>query len=365
MVDPHQFWQDLRKKNSIAWSNKINAHLVLTHQTACKLISHPQLSTSIYSKVKPVPLPIRSSFELPAEENKEFRKLIHECFNKYVLPIKLIQKSCIKHIDALLDRVCDFVTEFSVPLSRSLTSKLLGVSDSECEKLEKLLCIASENSGIQQQAAGEIVVERLLKAIESKKNSVETSLFDQLITLWKKNNHDPLNLVSYIAQIIYSLTQRTANQLTTNAVLAFTQWPALQAEIYDGGYELAQKAANESARCEPINQAIPRVATSQFVIDNYTTKENDLVLIVLSSVCRDEKYFSFPHRFILDRKERSLAFGRGVHTCLGGDISLLSAAIAIDEIIKRSIITLSENCSFFTDIGRVCTRLPVLVSSRR
>ncbi len=65
-------------------------------------------------------------------------------------------------------------------------------------------------------------------------------------------------------------------------------------------------------------------------------RKGDLVIVVLNSANHDPAQFSDPEVFDITRqKSRHLAFGKGIHACLGAPLARLEGEIAINSLVKR------------------------------
>jgi cytochrome P450 len=95
------------------------------------------------------------------------------------------------------------------------------------------------------------------------------------------------------------------------------------------------------ARDEMIRYCAPaqwfgRTLRKPFTIHGTTIKPGQRVITLLASANRDEREYSQPDEFIWNRRiERSLAFGRGQHFCLGFHLARLEIAILVQEWLKR------------------------------
>ncbi len=81
---------------------------------------------------------------------------------------------------------------------------------------------------------------------------------------------------------------------------------------------------------------IARRAMRDVEVGGAQIKEGDMVLVSWSSANRDEKEFSCPAEFDLDREgNRHIAFGAGPHRCAGSNLARMNLRIAIEEILRR------------------------------
>jgi cytochrome P450 len=80
-----------------------------------------------------------------------------------------------------------------------------------------------------------------------------------------------------------------------------------------------------------------RVVTRDVELGGVRLSAGDRIVVAFSSANRDEALFEHPDRFDPDRARLRdhLAFGKGIHTCLGAGLSRLEARVALEELSRR------------------------------
>lgn len=87
--------------------------------------------------------------------------------------------------------------------------------------------------------------------------------------------------------------------------------------------------------CAPA-QWFARTARKPFTLHGETIRPGQRVITLLASANRDEREYPEPDEFIWDRRiQRSLAFGRGQHFCLGYHLARLEVAVLLEEWLRR------------------------------
>jgi cytochrome P450 len=95
-------------------------------------------------------------------------------------------------------------------------------------------------------------------------------------------------------------------------------------------------AVEEFLRIDPPATALARTATVDTAIAGEVVREGEQVAVYLASANRDPRRFERPDEFDLDRAENThLAFGWGVHRCLGRQLALLELAVSLEEVVRR------------------------------
>lgn len=96
------------------------------------------------------------------------------------------------------------------------------------------------------------------------------------------------------------------------------------------------RALEEFLRYESPVQALGRTCTRDTILDGEKLKAGDKLWIVWAAANRDPKEFSEPDRLDLDRvPNRHLAFGVGIHRCLGSHLARAMARVALEELLAR------------------------------
>lgn len=100
---------------------------------------------------------------------------------------------------------------------------------------------------------------------------------------------------------------------------------------------LVPQAVEECLRHETPGQMIARVAAEEMEWHNQTIRPNEAVLLVLGSANRDETVFPAPDRVDLARGNlnQHLAFGRGTHSCLGGQLVRMQLQAALQVLLQE------------------------------
>jgi cytochrome P450 len=121
-----------------------------------------------------------------------------------------------------------------------------------------------------------------------------------------------------------------------NAILALLQNPSqMQALRENPG--LLPGAVEELLRYDsPVARAMTRWVAQDTVLAGQNLRRGDLIIVIPASANRDETRFANPVELDLSRQNNShLAFGKGVHYCLGAPLARLEGEVALAALLRR------------------------------
>ncbi|MEV4315706.1 cytochrome P450 [Actinocrispum sp. NPDC049592] len=245
-------------------------------------------------------------------------------------------------VDGLLDRMAgqrevDLLRALSFPMSMAVTCRLLGIPPADEDAFRRWTeTIFTTNDPARMNEAVRAVDEYLVGVVEAKRADPADDLITSLINA--RENGDRLSdreLVSTCALMFVAGYETTAS-MVGNAVLALLQNPAKLAELKQDP-SLMPNAVDELLRFDgPVNVATLRSTATEVRIGDVTIPQGQFVLVSLISANRDGEKFPDPDRLDFTRPlGGSLAFGHGIHYCLGAPLSRVEIEVALSRLLAR------------------------------
>ena len=154
------------------------------------------------------------------------------------------------------------------------------------------------------------------------------------------HDEDPATLSPEdIASILFSLSfagHETTNNLIGNCVRRLLDVPERWARLVDSP-ELIAGAVDEVLRYDPSVPVWRRVTTRPVTLGGVALPEGAKLFLWLAAAGRDAAVFPEPDAFDPERpnSRRTLAFGRGIHFCIGSALGRLEATLALEELTRR------------------------------
>ncbi|MEU6478567.1 cytochrome P450 [Streptomyces sp. NPDC047017] len=324
------------------------AWLVVGYAAGRAALADPRLSKD-WSKVSPsFPLGAISSghhmLRADPPDHTRLRRLVAREFTPR--RVEQLTPGIQKTTDALLDRMlaapdgrADLVEALSFPLPISVICELLGVPDLERENFRTWSHDAIGATDVEDRRAAAAAMGRFIRElVAGKRQRPGDDLMSALIH-GSDEDGDALSheeLVGMAWLLLVAGHETTAN-LISNGVLALLTHPAQLAALR-ADPALLDGAVEEMLRYDgPLETPTFRFTTEPVPIgDTVVPGGGELVLIAMGDANRDPARFPAPDRFDITRDARGhVAFGHGIHHCLGAPLARLEARVAIGTLLAR------------------------------
>jgi len=244
--------------------------------------------------------------------------------------------------DELLDAMAgqeevDLIAALAAPLPIRVLTELIGVPDAEAGAFHgwttTLTASGLAVGELDAAAADMLAYTRTL--LDLKRAEPRDDLLSALVAV--RDGADRLTddeLTSMVFLLLIAGQETTAN-LIGNGILALLTNPGQRARL-EAGPLLMPAAVEEFLRYESPVQAALRVATEPVEIAGVPIPACGVVLVSLLAANRDQARFPAAGELDLSRSGNShLAFGHGIHHCLGAPLARLEGGIAIGALLAR------------------------------
>ncbi|PCJ20830.1 MAG: cytochrome [Gammaproteobacteria bacterium] len=275
-------------------------------------------------------------------QHKGLRNLVQRAFTS--TRIKLLEPRIRTIASELIDDFIetgewDFVKDFSGVFPCTVICEMLGCDIKHRGIFKRVADDMVQSVGIKSQS--EIAAKRmeLFQIINDEIQDRKVNPRDDLISVLVQSDvegralTDP-ELYSFIFTLLLAGTETTTN-LLGSALVLMEENPEIGQLLRDDPSEIPN-AVEEFLRMESPAQGLARTTTEAVEINGVTIPKGERILLLWGSANKDEDKFSNAELFDVSRKLRDhIAFGFGVHFCLGANLARLEARVALEELVKR------------------------------
>lgn len=246
-------------------------------------------------------------------------------------------------IQMLETRSVDFVTDFAVAVPAYLIAMLIGFDPSLhrhfkrwVDDINNASAIAPDDHVRQAQLHHSLdEMEHYLKElIAARRSKLQDDLVSDLLQV--RVDGESLTdeeLLAFVALLMVAGLETTMF-LMNHAVMLLAQRPELMERLRTN-VSLIPSFLEEVLRCEPPLHATMRLTTAATEVRGVRIPEASTVLLMVGSALRDESQYKDPERFDPERgAQANLAFGQGVHFCLGAPLARMEARVAMDALVS-------------------------------
>ena len=317
-----------------------------------------------------------------APEHIRLRGLLAQAFTPRISEnMRPVSSQIVSQLLDQLDGEVELIADLFTPVPALVVGKLLGSEESD---IPDLIRWAHAINGLYEKG-GRISAE---KALHAEAMLEEMRIFVMRLTnarreLRDQGQLDPhSDILSGLVNAELSGDSLTESELVSTAVTLFVAGHETTTHLLGNGFRallatpgafdeikadanLIPQAVDEMARFDGSVPRSWRITKREMEIAGVKISAGDLVLPILASANRDESIFEDPDRFDLHRDARKhLAFGRGVHVCLGAPLARIEGQEIIKELVRRfpniSLAKKSEDLEWRRDIAlRGLLALPV------
>jgi 6-deoxyerythronolide B hydroxylase len=243
--------------------------------------------------------------------------------------------------DELLDNLAkrssvDLVEDYAFPLPIGVICELLGVPREDIPYYGSLV---TKLVGAQTPQDGKDAIAALKDFIVEKLAAKRTHPGDDVFTaMVNAADEGMLSEPELPAMGLQLLTagHETSIYMISGGALRLLENPEQLAKVRENP-ELVPAAVDELLRFDPPPvPGIFRYVTKDVTVDGTTIPEGSLVILCLAAANRDTEKFSCPEQLDVTREDNPhMAFGGGVHYCLGARLARLEGTVAIGTLVRR------------------------------
>ncbi len=281
------------------------------------------------------------------------RKLMEGAFTAH--RVKALEPDIAQVVSELIDEfadkgAADGVQDFAVPMTIRIICAQLGLTDFDPDKIQRWsLAVTSQIGRMQdreqmRENAREIcdLQNYLIANIRAREETPRDDLLSDMIHARAEDEENPTltfkEVVSLARALLIAGNETTATALGNLLYILATQ-PELADAVYDNldDDRYMTRFVEELLRLEPPVRGLSRMTTKEVELGGVTLPKGAHMLNLYASGNDDETVFECPRKFDVERPNivRHVAFGSGVHRCVGLSLARMEIKVAAREFVRR------------------------------
>jgi cytochrome P450 len=352
-ADPYPVWRRMRDEAPLYYNEKHDFYALSRFDDVRECIT--DWKTYISGKGSVLEL-IRSGMEIPPGiilfEDPPAHDVHRGLLSRVFTPKRMteiepqVRNFCARALDPLVEvGRFDFIHDLAADMPMRVIGMLLGIPEDDQEAIrdeidEGMRLEEGTAPDADQQGLGVMDGSRYAEYIDWRADHPSDDLMTDLLnaefedatgTLRKLTRDEILNYIGLLA----AAGNETTTRLIGWAGKVLAEHPDQRRELA-GDRGLVSGAIEELLRYESPSPVQARYVTRD--VEHYDEKvsEGSVLLLMNGAANRDERKFDDPDRFDIHRKQQQhLAFGYGIHFCLGSHLARLEGRIALEEVLER------------------------------
>jgi pimeloyl-[acyl-carrier protein] synthase len=347
--DPYPLYRHLLESNPVQWNDVLDAWTLARYADVVAALTDPRFSADRTTQGLPFDgyQVAKSMLVSDPPDHTRLRALVSKAFTPRM--IEQLRPRIVAVVGELLDRMADregpvdLIADLAYPLPVVVIAELLGVPPEDRVNFHEwsALLAASLDPLVSGELMDRVATARealhayLRGVIEERRRQPRADLISALVTVQERGDalSEP-ELVVMCTLLLIAGHETTVN-LIGNGMLAMLRHPD-QLERLRAEPSLIVSAVEELLRFDSPVQMTGRIAASSVVIGGHTIEPGQWILPLLGAANHDPAEFAEPERLDLGRNANAhVAFGRGIHFCLGAPLARLEGQIAIGALVRR------------------------------
>jgi cytochrome P450 len=353
LADPHPVLAELRESGPVhrlEGATGLPIWMVTRYDDVLAALSDPRLSNdphhaSALTEVLRGDFLSRSMIGADPPEHTRLRRLVSKAFT--ARRVEGLRPRVQEITDALLDRItprgsADLVADFGLPLPITVIGELLGVPETDRDRfrewtdemLDRPFDPGSDLALVT--AARERMHGYLADLVAAKRARPADDLLTDLVEATDEGERLDTQELLAMTFLLLIAGYVTTVSLIGNGTLALLRHPE-QLDRLRADLSLVPQAVEELLRFDgPVNPGLTRFALEDLEIGGVRIPRGEMVLLAIAAADRDPRRYPDPDRLDVGAVDPGhLAFGHGMHYCLGAPLARLEGQIAFTAMLTR------------------------------
>jgi hypothetical protein len=355
-ADPYPFYQRLRERDPVHLS-PLGLWVLTRYDDCVTSLRDPRfgrdgfeaiLSAQYGEESETGRLPRSMLFRDPPDHTR-LRGLVSRAFTPRV--IEGLRGQIQGVVDRLLGRVerrghMDVIADLAYPLPVTVICDMLGVPEGDHEQMRDwssdiirsldAIGIPSDDSIVERGRVGRRGIAEYFRALlPGRRGHPRADLLSSLIAAEEQGDRLTEGELLATCVLLFIAGHETTVNLIGNGLLALLRHPA-ELERLRAQPALLGSAVEELLRFDSPVQRTARITNAEVEVGGKTLPAGAFVVTAIGAANRDPRHFPDPDRLDVGRTEnRHIAFGFGIHFCLGAPLARMEGQLALGALMRR------------------------------
>jgi cytochrome P450 len=354
VADPYPTYRQLRTEDPVHHS-PLGFWVLTRYDDVVAALRDPRLAKEAIAAFvaarfgAPVPIMGLSMLDRDPPDHTRLRSLVSKAFTPRV--VEGLRPRVQQIVDGLIARArekgsMDLIEEFAYPIPVNVICEMLGVPVEDHERfkgwsldiargLDSILLPPDSDVPKRSVASRTALAAYFRELIAKRRASPRADLLSGLIAAEEAGDKLSENELLATCILLLIAGHETTVNLIGNGTLALLRHPDQLRRLRDNP-ALIGTAVEELLRFDGPVQRTARIPSEDVVIDGRTIAKGEMVMPFIGAADRDPVQFPDPDRLDIGRTDnRHIAFGWGIHFCLGAPLARVEGQIAINTLVQR------------------------------
>jgi cytochrome P450 len=344
-ANPYPIYAQLREESPVHIMPEMGFAVVSRYDDVVSVLKRTGEFSSSAMGISTRSGPQRTVINTDPPDHAHLRNLVNRAFTpRMVADMEpRIREITVELLDAARDRgTFDAVAELAVPLPVIVIAEILGVESSRRADFKRWsTSVMQESRGLDERQLQEMKAnfdefqDYFEEAISARRAAPRDDLISAVVAAEQAEHPlTPDEVLAFVVLLLIAGNETTTN-LIGNMLLALVRHPDQLAAVADD-QALIPNVVEEALRYDSPVQFLFRKATRDTEIGGVRIKAGTEVVPMFASANRDGARFPEPDAFDVRRNTQGhVAFGHGIHFCLGAPLARLEARVALEETLAR------------------------------
>jgi cytochrome P450 len=346
-LNPFTLYDDMREEQPVYYDPERGNWSVFRYDDVFRVLSEYKTFSSQFAGESDSGEPFSASMiASDPPRHRKLRGLVTQAFTpKAVANMAPRIKELVKeYLDGIVPQGrMDVIADLGYPLPVIVIAEMMGIPTEDRDQFKRwsdvVVTLADLGGNVNQEAMNNPAILEMSAYFFNLIEQRQQEPGDDLISGLLQANIDGetlgmIDLLGFCALLLVAGNETTTN-LIGNAMLAFTEHPE-RWERLRGRPENLPLAIEEALRYYSPVQSMFRITKTDACLSGAEIPAGSAMVAWIGSANRDESQFPQANRFDIARNpNKHLAFGQGIHYCLGAPLARLEAEIALGEMLRR------------------------------